>query len=114
MARTIRLEQQSRYKDTNLLENEEKQVFYDLWVRPRELVDIKSIQLKSVRHRVKADQIGRLDILAHEYFRDTKLWWVIAAVNDLIDPIEEMYAGQVLIIPSIDVVRQYTNRGSVG
>ena len=49
---------------------------------------------------VNAYHIGRLDLVSQEIFDTPSLWWLIAHVNDIIDPLEDMYLGQELIIPS--------------
>lgn len=40
-----------------------------------------------------------LQSIAFFYFKDSGNWYKIADVNELIDPIEEFYVGQQLIIP---------------
>ena len=41
----------------------------------------------------------RLDLLAHRYLGDARLWWVIADVNDLFWPLD-LEVGTTLRIPS--------------
>lgn len=55
---------------------------------------------EDARHRVASIDLGRLDNLAHRYYRNRYLWWVIAHVNDVVDPLFGMEVGQVLRIPS--------------
>lgn len=42
----------------------------------------------------------RLDSLAYHYYNDPKLWWVLAAVNNIKNPLSITY-GSVLRIPSL-------------
>jgi len=43
-----------------------------------------------------------------QIYKTPHLWWLIALVNDIIDPVEDMYLGQELIIPShIDYYQDY-------
>jgi hypothetical protein len=51
-------------------------------------------------YRVASTDLGRLDNLAQKYYRNRYLWWVIAHVNDIVDPIFGMTVGQVLRIPA--------------
>lgn len=44
--------------------------------------------------------MDRIDSIAHRYYGDPKLWWVIAEANDLEDPISSLRSGLVLRIPS--------------
>lgn len=45
----------------------------------------------------------RIDLLAHRYLGNAKLWWIICDYNDLFFPLE-LSLGQVLRIPSEDHV----------
>lgn len=60
-------------------------------------------------HEVKSNEVNRLDILAHKYYQNPLLWWVIAQANDIYDPIEPMEIGVILRIPSIETL--YGNNG---
>lgn len=43
----------------------------------------------------------RLDLIAHRYLGEARLWWIIADYNDLFFPLE-LEIGAVLRIPSIE------------
>jgi len=46
----------------------------------------------------------RLDIIAHRYLGDAKLWWIICDYNDLFFPLD-LEPGTVLRIPSVEHVQ---------
>jgi nucleoid-associated protein YgaU len=46
----------------------------------------------------------RIDLLAHRYLGDTRLWWIVADYNDLFFPLE-LETGAVLRIPSVEHVQ---------
>lgn len=48
----------------------------------------------------------RIDLLAHRYLGNAKLWWIICDYNDLFFPLE-LELGQVLRIPSEDHVNMH-------
>lgn len=48
----------------------------------------------------------RLDMLAYRYYKDARLWWVIAVANDMEDVVAEFNAGTQLRIPSPRYVTQ--------
>lgn len=48
--------------------------------------------------------VGRLDSIAYAYYRNPYLWWIIAWVNDIQNPLE-MEIGQVIRIPAFRSVR---------
>lgn len=56
-------------------------------------------------HRVTQDQIGRMDLVAADYYSDPLLWWVIADKNNISDPFDDMYPGQELRIPALGGIR---------
>jgi hypothetical protein len=47
-------------------------------------------------HRARAGEM--LDFLAYLYYKDERLWWLIAEVNDIYF-MHDVYAGQELFIP---------------
>ena len=44
----------------------------------------------------------RLDLISVAFFDDPKFWWVIAQLNNIIDPIAEVQPGLRLLIPTKD------------
>lgn len=46
----------------------------------------------------------RIDLIAHRYLGDARLWWVIADYNELFFPLE-LAIGSVLRIPSVEHVQ---------
>lgn len=60
-------------------------------------------------HVVKSHEVTRLDLIAHTYYNNALMWWVIAQANDIYDPISEIPIGTTLRIPSLEVL--YGNRG---
>lgn len=57
---------------------------------------------------------GRLDIIALNYYKDSRLWWVIALANDIFNPFEEPLAGDRIRIPAIDRLQSFLGRQSSG
>lgn len=50
---------------------------------------------------------GRLDLIASVFYNEPRLWWLIAQFNNILDPLTEVTAGRVLLIPTkerIDVM----------
>jgi hypothetical protein len=54
--------------------------------------------------------LGRLDLIAYDYYKDSNLWWIIALANDIQVIPTGMYIGQQLIIPATSTVTQYLRR----
>lgn len=63
-------------------------------------------------HRISEYEIGRLDMIAYNYYGNPMLWWAIADRNNIQFPIDDMVAGREIIIPSIQAIRSAMNRAS--
>lgn len=43
----------------------------------------------------------RLDTIAFKYYKDSSLWYVIADVNEIFNPLKELEPGTKLLIPGL-------------
>ena len=52
----------------------------------------------------------RLDTLAHQYYKDSSLWWIIASANNIHNSVFAFAEGTILRIPQnyISIVRNFT------
>lgn len=94
-----------RYKDCVILEDVETgevllstRIPVDIYARPDDKY-----------HRVNIHETTRLDILAHQYYKNPLLWWVIAQANDIYDPFISLEPGTLIRIPSLESL--YGNGG---
>lgn len=55
-------------------------------------------------HVVQEGTEGQLDLIAHEYYGDRRLWRVIAHANRIDFPLEDVRPGTILVIPKIAYV----------
>ena len=94
-----------RYKNCKILKDIETK---EVLLSTREIVDIPS-HPNDLYHRVKSNEVSRLDLLAHKYYSNPLLWWVIAQANDIYDPMTMLLPGTLLRIPSLEVL--YGNNG---
>ena len=53
----------------------------------------------------------RLDTLAYQYYRDSSLWWIIAAANNIHNAPLGLKDGTILRVPQnyIEIVNNYTS-----
>ncbi len=49
--------------------------------------------------------MGRIDLIAQQFLGNSRLWWVIAQYNGLLDPHAEVSEGRVLRVPSKERVQ---------
>lgn len=107
---TVLLPRSSRYKDTRLFARTRGEEF-GVWLPPREFD--RTIR-QAITHVVASHEVGFLDSIAVRYYGNEMetMWWVIARVNNIVDPERDMFSGQRLILPPSDVVRGYMSRGT--
>ena len=48
----------------------------------------------------------RCDSLAFRFYSDVLLWWVIAARNDIDDPVVALHGGERIVIPDPGYVKE--------
>jgi hypothetical protein len=48
---------------------------------------------------MESKYVGRPDLLGFVFYNDTKLWWIICQYNGILDPMNELVQGKVLLIP---------------
>lgn len=105
--RYLEVPRTSPFVQTAGLEDEDSNFYYDpAWECPFEY----TFQPGDKMHTVTAADDGRPDLIAWRYYRDVKLWWIIAWVNRVLHPINEIRAGIQLIIPSLEHVREYLSQ----
>lgn len=94
-----------RYKNCPILEDEDTG---DILISTREDEEIFK-RSTDIYHRVQPHESRRLDILAHIYYKNPLLWWVIAQANNIYDPFYYVEPGTLLRVPSIETL--YGNNG---
>lgn len=60
-------------------------------------------------HTVQPHEEYRLDLIAHQYYKNALLWWVIASANNMTNPLIGPKSGDIIRIPSIRTL--YGNGG---
>jgi len=63
--------------------------------------------------RVTERYVGRLDLLSYRIYGTVSLWWLIALRNDIVLPDEDMFVGQIVVIPSSSQYFDFFNKNSV-
>jgi hypothetical protein len=48
---------------------------------------------------------GKPQLLGYVFYGDTGLWWIICLYNGIIDPLEEIIEGKLLLIPTIERIK---------
>jgi len=69
----------------------------------RKIFSQSDIKENAIEHTVAGEET--LDALAQKYYKNDRLWWLIADVNDVFF-FYDVVPGQVLLIPDPEVLRQ--------
>ena len=76
-------------------------------------VDLSSLGDDVIRNfTVTQPYVGRIDLISYAAYNTTRLWWLIAEVNNIINPITEIVEDMVLIIPSLPAYYDIYNTNS--
>lgn len=100
MSKEINLPVDSRFQDTPLLQlrdsdgNATNDYAWGVW----EVIDFPEAGTDLI-HIIKDYEAGRIDLLADKYYGNVNLWWVIAYINEIMDPMVDMEAGDKIRIP---------------
>jgi len=97
---------ESRSLNTPAIVLDEK-IQYELWRASASFRGSSDYRI----HVVRDADVGRLDLVAYEYYGNPGWWWVIADANDIID-IFSIKPGATLKIPSRSVVERYVTNAS--
>jgi len=81
----------NRYKDIKILNNN---------IRSFSSVTYPSIKYDSMDLIITANETTRLDLLAHDYYGDSNLYWIISKANNIISNDMYLVPGTQLIIPN--------------
>jgi len=71
------------------------------FINDRRIFSLDDVREDALEHTLVGGE--QLDNLADLYYKDDKLYWLIADVNDILFPLD-IEAGQVIIIPNPDLV----------
>ncbi len=50
-------------------------------------------------HVVEGGEVARPDLIAYKHYGDVSLWWVIAIVNNIDNPLVDLQSGMTLKVP---------------
>ena len=89
----------SRYRNFDILVDNEGREMFETW---RNLKIPKTDE--DMFHEVRVKDKYRIDLIAHKYYNNQDLWWVIALANNVKDPFFDLEVGEILRIPSISAL----------
>ncbi len=95
--RGILAPQNSRFKKTNLLRDDNVE-----WFETYEFGDVPYTDV-DIYHEVGPGETSRLDLISFEYYGTVDYWWLIAEANDIYFPLTDVVAGMTLRIPPLEV-----------
>lgn len=57
-------------------------------------------QIDDIMYEITPDVVGRPDKISYDVYKKNDLDWLILQYNNIVDPIEELYIGRILLMPS--------------
>lgn len=57
-------------------------------------------QIDDVKYKISIREVGRADLIGYDVYRRQDLDWLVLQYNNIIDPLEELYVGRILELPS--------------
>ena len=94
----------SRYSNAEIKKTFDGRMVYRSKIYP-------NIPLRDDDIYVITETSDRLDTLAYQYYRDSSLWWIIAAANNIHNAPLGLKDGTILRVPQnyIEIVNNYTS-----
>lgn len=71
------------------------------FLNDRKIFSLDDVRDDAIEHTIVGGQ--QLDTLAEIYYKNDKLYWLIADVNDILYPLD-IVPGQIVIVPNPDLV----------
>ncbi len=59
-------------------------------------------------YRVNAEDIVAPDLISIKLYKTELYWWIIMLVNGIVDVFSDLYVGQLLVIPNILDIRNFS------
>lgn len=53
---------------------------------------------------------GRLDLIAAIFLGEPRMWWIIAMLNNIVDPVTEVVEGVILYIPTAERAKSFSGQ----
>ena len=58
----------------------------------------------ATRFTVTSNLLKRIDLIAYRAYGDSRLWWVLALVNHINNPLRDLAAGVTLKVPTMSAI----------
>lgn len=57
-------------------------------------------QIDDVYYQITIREVGRPDLIGYDVYKRNDLDWLVLQYNNIVDPLEELYIGRILVLPS--------------
>lgn len=87
---------------------------------PEVALDVLSASYEGLRDQniicdtviITDSEVAQPDAIAHKFYGQSQLWWIICSYNGILDPYTELVPGTKLLVPRLDEVMIYLTRDS--
>ena len=92
----------SRFGGQSTFKNVDGRVFFGMFNPPA-----FPVSPTDTFHTVRQGEVLRLDLLSYRFYNTPELWWVLALVNDILSPFDDITIGSILRVPALRTVNSY-------
>lgn len=103
ISKNMKARRTDRYRNCDILKDKQTG---DILLSTRDIEEVP-YRYSDIFHTVKINEVGRLDLIAYQYYKNPLLWWVIAQANDIYDPFTDMQLGMSIRIPLLETLYGY-------
>ncbi len=58
-------------------------------------------QIDDINYKITIREVGRPDLIGYDVYKRYDLDWLVLQYNNIVDPVEELYIGKIIELPSV-------------
>ena len=58
-------------------------------------------EIDDIQYKITIREAGRPDLICYDVYKRQDLDWLILQYNNIVDPLEELYVGRIIELPSV-------------
>jgi hypothetical protein len=64
-------------------------------------ISFQTRQIDDIYYEITIREVGRSDLISYDVYKRNDLEWLVLQYNNIVDPIEELYIGRIITLPSV-------------
>lgn len=58
-------------------------------------------EIDDISYEITIREVGRPDLIGYDVYKRQDLDWLVLQYNNIVDPLEELYIGKIIVLPSV-------------